>query len=109
MDILAGRKTQGKISGTLLFANQKPTKTFLRRYTGYVEQFDVLLESLTVKEMLIYTAELKVRYPNGARERRSRTCVKFGWRAETNEREIWCEDAESGGIDAQNESDDLEG
>lgn len=59
MDILAGRKTQGKIEGKLLFANQQPTKTFLRRYTGYVEQFDTLLESLTVREMLIYTAELK--------------------------------------------------
>lgn len=26
---------------------------------GYVEQFDVLLDSLTVEEMLMYTAELK--------------------------------------------------
>eukprot|EP00210_Caulerpa_lentillifera_P006026 g5759.t1 len=59
MDILAGRKTQGTITGKLLFSNQAPTKAFLRRYTGYVEQFDTLLESLTVKEMLIYTAELK--------------------------------------------------
>ena len=60
MDVLAGRKTQGTITGTLLFSNQEPTKMFLRRYTGYVEQFDTLLETLTVKEMLIYTAELKV-------------------------------------------------
>ena len=27
--------------------------------SGYVEQFDTLLESLTVQEMLMYTAELK--------------------------------------------------
>ena len=32
---------------------------FLRRYTGYVEQFDTLLDILTVEEMLMYTAELK--------------------------------------------------
>ena len=49
----------GTIGGTILFAGQKPTTTFLRRYTGYVEQFDTLLPMLTVKEMLLYTAELK--------------------------------------------------
>lgn len=32
---------------------------FLRRYTGYVEQFDTLLPTLTPYEMLLYTAELK--------------------------------------------------
>jgi ATP-binding cassette, subfamily G (WHITE), member 2 len=39
LDLLAGRKTTGKTQGTLLFAGQKPTQQFLRRYTGYVEQF----------------------------------------------------------------------
>ena len=34
----AGR-TVGTISGRILFAGQHATKTFLRRYTGYVEQF----------------------------------------------------------------------
>lgn len=38
-DVLAGRKTVGTISGKILFAGQHATKTFLRRYTGYVEQF----------------------------------------------------------------------
>ena len=28
-------------------------------HAGYVEQFDTLLPELTVKEMLMYTAELK--------------------------------------------------
>ena len=32
---------------------------FLRRFTGYVEQFDTLVPILTVEEMLRYTAELK--------------------------------------------------
>ncbi len=32
---------------------------FIRRYTGYVEQFDTLLPTLTPYEMLLYTAELK--------------------------------------------------
>jgi ABC-type multidrug transport system ATPase subunit len=39
LDVLAGRKTAGKIEGRVLFAGVKPTSMFLRRYTGYVEQF----------------------------------------------------------------------
>ena len=59
LDILAQRKTIGKIKGKILIAGQQPTQTFLRRYAGYVEQFDTLLPVLTVHEMLLYTAELK--------------------------------------------------
>lgn len=59
LDVMAGRKTEGTMSGTLLFAGIKPTKEYLRRYTGYVEQFDTLLGILTVTEMLMYTSELK--------------------------------------------------
>ena len=55
----AGRKTQGEITGDVLFSAQKPSQSFLRRYTGYVEQFDTLLDILTVREMLLYTAEMK--------------------------------------------------
>eukprot|EP00798_Chlamydomonas_sp_ICE-L_P008104 gene8104-1350_t len=59
LDLLAGRKTQGKTVGTVLFGGKEPSKAFLRRYTGYVEQFDTLISMLTVEEMLMYTAELK--------------------------------------------------
>eukprot|EP01024_Parvocaulis_polyphysoides_P058991 TRINITY_DN6370_c0_g1_i6.p1 TRINITY_DN6370_c0_g1~~TRINITY_DN6370_c0_g1_i6.p1 ORF type:complete len:630 (+),score=106.23 TRINITY_DN6370_c0_g1_i6:31-1920(+) len=59
LDLLAGRKTQGRISGQILFRGKQPSLTFLRRYTGYVEQFDTLLGVLTVREMLLYTAEMK--------------------------------------------------
>lgn len=59
LDLLAGRKTVGKTAGSILFAGNKPTRPFLRRFTGYVEQFDTLLPILTVEEMLLYTAELK--------------------------------------------------
>ena len=59
LDVLAGRKNQGIIEGELAFGGQVPTSAFLRRYTGYVEQFDTLLGILTVEEMLMYTAELK--------------------------------------------------
>ena len=57
--MLAGRKNQGVIEGELAFGGVVPTAAFLRRYTGYVEQFDTLIGILTVEEMLMYTAELK--------------------------------------------------
>ena len=38
-DLLAGRKTVGTTKGTITFAGQRASKSFLRRYTGYVEQF----------------------------------------------------------------------
>ena len=57
--MLAGRKTVGRQEGEIEFMGAKPTSAFLRRYTGYVEQFDTLLPTLTVEEMLLYTAELK--------------------------------------------------
>ena len=59
LDILAGRKTVGNISGEIKIGGEKPSTMFLRRYTGYVEQTDTLLDILTVEEMLLYTAELK--------------------------------------------------
>jgi ABC-type multidrug transport system ATPase subunit len=59
LDVLAGRKTVGQAEGTILLSGIKPSTAFLRRFTGYVEQFDTLLPILTVEEMLLYTAELK--------------------------------------------------
>jgi hypothetical protein len=56
LDLLAGRKTVGKTEGGILFAGLRPSQQFLRRYTGYVEQFDTLIPTLTVSEMLMYTA-----------------------------------------------------
>ena len=42
VDVLAGRKTVGTIKGTVMYAGHKPSRSFLRRYTGYVEQFGEL-------------------------------------------------------------------
>ena len=89
----------GAISGKVQFGGHHASKNFLRRYTGYVEQFgarpfecvrhwplatvrlpcartilvalllvlkesaapaDALIENLTVFEMLLYTAEMKI-------------------------------------------------
>jgi ABC-type multidrug transport system ATPase subunit len=42
LDLLAGRKTVGSMQGSILFAGNKPTRQFLRKFTGYVEQFGKL-------------------------------------------------------------------
>ena len=34
LDVLAGRKTQGEQAGRILFAGQKATQAFLKRFTG---------------------------------------------------------------------------
>ena len=60
LDVLAGRKTVGTISGVVKYSGATATSAFMRRYTGYVEQFDTLLPNLTVKEMLAYTAAMKL-------------------------------------------------
>ena len=39
LDVLAGRKTSGRTEGSVLFAGVKASSMFLRRFTGYVEQF----------------------------------------------------------------------
>lgn len=72
LDVLAGRKTQGAIEGRVLFGGHPPDGIMLRRHTGYVEQQDTLLSMLTVHEMLLYTAELKLPRDVSGREKRSR-------------------------------------
>ena len=39
LDTLAGRKGAGIITGSILYAGRAATPQFLRRHTGYVEQF----------------------------------------------------------------------
>lgn len=77
LDVLAGRKTQGTIEGSVLYAGEVPSQTFMRRHTGYCEQqgmlsqycpqtvlvhlsADTLIGTLTPYEMLCYTAYLKL-------------------------------------------------
>ena len=61
MDVLSGRRTTGTVKGTIRYGTHEPSTGFLRHYAGFAEQFSSLIENLTVFEMLMYTAELKVR------------------------------------------------
>lgn len=59
LDVIAGRKTQGKLSGDILIGGYPANKERLKSIAAYVEQFDTLLPTLTVRETFLYQAELK--------------------------------------------------
>eukprot|EP00741_Cyanophora_paradoxa_P025294 tig00000361_g24413.t1 len=59
MDVLAGRKTGGKIGGEIL-VNGKPKDQFFNRVAGYVEQFDLLLGTQTVRDAVVFSAMLRL-------------------------------------------------
>ena len=48
LDVISGRKTQGTISGRLLFNGMPAERTYLQMKTSFVEQFDTLVPNLTV-------------------------------------------------------------
>jgi len=58
LDVLAGRKTGGKIEGKILL-NGKPKDEFFPRMSGYVEQFNVFIPSLTVYETVSFSANMR--------------------------------------------------
>ena len=59
LDVLAGRKNSGFVTGELLYNGRERPADF-KRIIGYVEQTDTLLPTLTPREILTYTARLKL-------------------------------------------------
>ena len=59
LDVIAGRKTQGTLEGKIFVGEKKSSSKVLKSCAAYVEQFDNLLPTLTVRETLLYAAELK--------------------------------------------------
>ena len=59
LDVIAGRKTTGTISGSIKFDGKDAPRNF-KQITSYVQQMDVLMPTLKVRELLYYTAELKL-------------------------------------------------
>jgi ABC-type multidrug transport system ATPase subunit len=58
LDVLARRKTLGKVEGELKL-NGRPLEIDFERITGYVEQMDVFNPALTVREALRFSAKLR--------------------------------------------------
>ncbi|CAI5700434.1 unnamed protein product [Peronospora effusa] len=59
MDVIAGRKTGGKITGQILLNGYPATDLAIRRSTGYCEQMDIHSESATFREALTFSAFLR--------------------------------------------------
>ncbi|KAG6582855.1 ATP-binding Cassette (ABC) Superfamily [Phytophthora cinnamomi] len=59
MDVIAGRKTGGKIRGQILLNGHPATDLAIRRSTGYCEQMDIHSESATIREALTFSAFLR--------------------------------------------------
>ena len=60
MDVIAGRKTQGRIEGSILVNGYPKQDRTFNRLTGYVEQTDVHLATSTVREALHFSASLRL-------------------------------------------------
>ncbi|KAG9402602.1 hypothetical protein AC1031_007211 [Aphanomyces cochlioides] len=59
MDVIAGRKTGGKIVEDILLNGYPATDLAIRRCTGYCEQMDIHCESATFREALTFSAMLR--------------------------------------------------
>ncbi|TMW67512.1 hypothetical protein Poli38472_011132 [Pythium oligandrum] len=59
MDVIAGRKTGGKIQGQILLNGHPASDLAIRRATGYCEQMDIHSEASTIREALTFSAFLR--------------------------------------------------
>ncbi|KAG3079153.1 ABC transporter G family member 29 [Phytophthora idaei] len=59
MDVIAGRKTGGKIAGKILLNGYEATDLAIRRSTGYCEQLDMHCEASTFREALTFSSFLR--------------------------------------------------
>ncbi|GAM21919.1 hypothetical protein SAMD00019534_050940 [Acytostelium subglobosum LB1] len=59
LDVIAGRKTGGYIDGQIL-VNGKPKDKFFTRGAAYIEQQDILPPTQTVREAIMFSANLRL-------------------------------------------------
>lgn len=60
MDVLAGRKTGGYIEGDVRISGYPKKQETFARISGYCEQTDIHSPQVTVRESLIYSAQLRL-------------------------------------------------
>ena len=60
LDMAAQRKSDGRMSGNVLFDGTLPSRAELKRDSAYIQQDDALLGWVTVAETLAFTAEMKL-------------------------------------------------
>lgn len=59
MDVIAGRKTSGKIRGQILLNGHQASELAIRRSTGYCEQMDIHSDGSTFRVVLTFSAFLR--------------------------------------------------
>jgi ABC-type multidrug transport system ATPase subunit len=60
LDILAGRYKTGLVSGSVLINGKVPNRSEFKKISGYVDQEETLMPTLTVYETLLYSALLRL-------------------------------------------------
>ncbi|KNC99970.1 uncharacterized protein SPPG_05345 [Spizellomyces punctatus DAOM BR117] len=60
LDILAAKSKRGELEGSLLVDGSRISRMQYRRLIGYVDQDDCLMETLTVRETLMFSANLRL-------------------------------------------------
>ena len=81
LDILAGKNKRGAVTGEILINGKVPTRQLYKRVSGYVDQEDTLMGTLTVYETLLYSALLRLpgKMSRAAKEQRVReTMAELG-------------------------------
>lgn len=60
LDILAGKSKSGTLAGSVLVNGVKLNPSRFRLISGYVDQEDLLVANLTVRETLLFSANLRL-------------------------------------------------
>ncbi|KAJ3089237.1 ABC transporter G member 22 [Quaeritorhiza haematococci] len=72
LDLLAGRNPSENVQGTILINGKTRSQRYMKRISAYVIQTDALFSNLTVREILMYTVELRVPVSVSAEEKMQR-------------------------------------
>ena len=75
LDVLAGRKTAGRLGASAVKMNGRPCGTLFKRISAYVAQEDVFVPTMTAWETLVFHATLTL--PKVRRERGRRRARRF--------------------------------
>lgn len=60
LDVLVGRSVEGEVLGEIYLNGVPQNSAMIRSFSAYVKQDDRLLPHLTIKETLMFVAELKL-------------------------------------------------
>ncbi|GMF20237.1 unnamed protein product [Phytophthora lilii] len=79
MDVVAGRKTGGKVRGQILLNGYPATDLAIRRSTGYCEQMDIHSQWSTFREALTFSAFLRqgADVPDSYKHHSVNTCLEL--------------------------------